>query len=157
MTDIIRLGRPFFVLLALALAGRWIMGARGVPYERGHHVFSITAITVMAAIFYALFCRRWRGYRAVDAMAMGAAFGLTAQMAIFVSTAVSYALGLETYFNHPAALNAAGPVPFEQALVSRAVGLLVGPVIDAVVALLGWVLAPLLPAAIVPHTPDTAA
>jgi hypothetical protein len=156
MTDIIRLGRPFFVLLALALAGRWIMGARGVPYERGHHVFSITAVTVMAAIFYAMFCRRWRGYRPLDALAMGAAFGLTAQMAIFVSTAVSYALGLQTYFNHPAALNATAAVSFEQALVTRAVGLLVGPVIDAVVALVGWLLGGLLPPAVVPHSPDTA-
>ncbi len=157
MSDIIRLGRPFFVLLALALAGRWIMGASGVPYEKGHHVFSITAVTVMSAIFYALFCRRWRGYRALDAMAMGAAFGLAAQMAIFVSTAVSYSLGLQTYFNHPAALNAASAVPFEQALVSRAQGLLIGPVVDAVVALVGWVLGGLLPPAVVPHTPDTAA
>jgi hypothetical protein len=156
MTDIIRLGRPFLVLLALALLGRWVMGARGVPYERGHHVFSITAVTVMAAIFYAMFCRRWRGYRAVDAMAMGAAFGLAAQMAIFASTAASYGLGLQTYFTHPAALNAAAAVPFEQALASRAVGLLVGPVIDAVVALVGWLLGGLLPPAIVPHTLDTA-
>ena len=157
MTDIIRLGRPYLILLVLTLAGRWVMGARGVSYERGHHVFGITAVTVLAAIFYGLFCRKWRGYRPLDAAAMGAALGLTAQMAVFVLTAVSYALELQTYFNHPAALGAAEPVPFERALVSRALGLLVGPVVDAVAGLLGWVLGALLPPAVVPHTPDTAA
>lgn len=155
MTDIIRLGRPFFALLLLTAAGRLALGFGGVPYERGHHVFSITTLTVLCALFYGMFCRRWRGYRAVDALALGAAFGLAAQVVVFVATAFSYALGLQTYFNHPQALDASGPVPFERALVTRATGLLVGPLVDAVGGLVGWVVAPLLPPAVVPHIPDT--
>ena len=33
-------------------------------------------------------------------------FGFIAQVVIFSATVISYALGIETFFNHPTALNA---------------------------------------------------
>jgi hypothetical protein len=152
MTDIIRLARPYLVLLALFTVGRLVMGARGVPYEKGHHVFSIVILTFMASAFYGMFCRRWRGYRWLDALALGAALGFTAEFLIFVATAASYALGLQTYFNHPTALNVPAPIPFEQALVARAGGLFFGTIANAIAGLLGWLLGALLPPAAVPTT-----
>jgi hypothetical protein len=153
VTDFIRLARPYFVLLALVTAGRWLWSVRGVPYERGHHVFSITALTLLASVFYGAFCRRWRGYRPLDAAATGAGLGLSAEIVIFVSTAFSYALGVASYFNHPSALGAADPVPFERALVARTAGLLIAPVVNALAGLLGWVVGALLPPALVPEAP----
>ena len=47
-------------------------------------------LTVMASVFYAAFCRRWRGFPLLRAMALGATFGLVAQVVIFVATVVSY-------------------------------------------------------------------
>ena len=49
----LRLARPFLVLLLLFAVGRWTMGVRGVEYAKGHHVFSLVALTVMSCIFYA--------------------------------------------------------------------------------------------------------
>ena len=41
MAEILKLARLFFVLLGIFAVGRWILGVRRVPYEQGHHIFSI--------------------------------------------------------------------------------------------------------------------
>jgi hypothetical protein len=145
MTDVLKVLRLHFLLLAIFAAGRWAMGARGVPYERGHHVFSLVMLTVLSAVFYAAFARRWRGYSAFRAALLGALLGFTTQLVIFASTVLSYGLDLDTYFNHPTALNVTEPMPLAGALVVRARGLLFGSLIPAAAALIGWLLGGLLP------------
>ena len=49
-------------------------------------------------------------------MALGAMFGFVAQVVIFVATVISYALGIETFFNHPTALNQTAAVPLARAV-----------------------------------------
>ena len=64
-----------------------------------------------------------RSYRSIVVgivMAVLAIVGLSAQAVIFVSTALSYLLGLNTFFNTPAALNATEPVAFGAAMGGRA-------------------------------------
>jgi hypothetical protein len=141
----LRVARFYFILLALFTLGRWAQSLGNVEYARGHHVFSIVTLTILSSVYFAAFCRRWRGYTLVQAVMLGMTLGLTAQVVIFLSTVLSYVLGMHTFFNHPAALNAAGDLPMSEALVRRLEGLVAGPISNALVAILGWVMGAALP------------
>ena len=112
MSETLRVARLFFVLLVLVVSGRWLMGTLQVPYEKGHHVFSVVILTAFSCLYYGAFTRRWLDYRLVHAGMLGVVMGLSGQILILLLTALSYALGLETYFNHPTALNAPGSLSF---------------------------------------------
>lgn len=144
MADKIALARLYFVLLALFTVGRFLQGFK-VPYEKGHQVFSIVTLTFLAAVFYGAFCRRWRRYTIGQAAALAFLLGLTSQIVILLATVVSYALGVDTYFTHPTALNVTAPIPFTQALVRRIGGLVINPLITTLAGALGWALGRLLP------------
>jgi len=133
------------VLLAIFTAARFAQGAMGVEYAKAHHMFSIFILTVLASVFHAAFCRRWRGFRLLQAMGLGAMFGFIAQVVIFLATVMSYALGVDTFFNHPTALNQASSVPFARAIGIRAPALVVFPIVNAIAAAIGWTLGGLLP------------
>jgi len=75
MADMLRVARLFLVLLALVTAGRWLMGTFGVPYENGHHVFSIVILTAFSCIYYGAFTRRWLDYRLIQAVMLGVGHG----------------------------------------------------------------------------------
>jgi hypothetical protein len=145
MAATLRVARLFFVLLVLVATGRWLMGTFGVPYERGHHVFSIVILTVFSCLFYGAFTRRWLDYRLIQAVLLGVVMGLAGQILILALTAVSYALGLETYFNHPTALNSPEALSFGKAMGVRVSGLIGNSVGSGIAAALGWALGGLLP------------
>ncbi len=145
MRENLRVARFYFVLLAIFTAGRWAQSLGEVEYAKGHHVFSIVILTLLASAYFAAFCRRWRGYGLLQAVMLGMTLGLAAQVVIFLSTAISYALGLHTFFNHPTALNVTTDLPMNEALVRRAAGLVAGPVSNGVAAFIGWFLGALLP------------
>jgi hypothetical protein len=145
MAETLRVARLFFVLLAIVATGRWLMGTFDVPYAKGHHVFSIVILTIYASLLYGAFTRRWRDYRLIQAALLGVVMGLAAQLLILLLTVVSYALGLETYFNHPTALNATEEVPFGPALGVRFGGLIGNSIGAGIVAALGWALGGLVP------------
>jgi hypothetical protein len=146
IADYLRVGRLYFALLAIFTVARLAQGAGDVAYEKAHHVFSIVTLTLMASAFFGAFCRRWRGYTALQAMGLGLLFGLVAQVIIFTATVLSYALGAQTYFNHPRALNVESAIPLSEALVVRARGLVAAPIVNAIAAAIGWALGGLLPA-----------
>jgi hypothetical protein len=152
MKDNLRQARLYLVLLGLFTAGRWGMGFGGVPYDRGHHVFSLVILTLLSCLYYPAFLRRLRGDGVSQGMALGLLFGLTSQLVILVSTVLSYALGLETYFNNPRALNVEAAIGFVPALGTRVLGLVANSLSCAVVGALGWALGGLLPPARHPPT-----
>lgn len=145
MADTLRVARLFFVLLVLVATGRWLMGTFHVPYVRGHHVFSIVILTVYSCLFFGAFTRRWLDYRLIQAALLGVVMGLSGQVLIFILTVVSYAFGLETYFNHPTALNAPETLPFGPAVAVRLGGLVGNTIGAGITACLGWALGGLLP------------
>jgi len=161
MAEYLRIGRMYFVLLAIFAVARFAQGAMGVPYEKAHHVFSIFILTVLASVFYAVFCRRWRGFRLAQAVSQGALFGFVAQVVIFLATVISYALGIQTFFNHMTALNETEPVGFSRAMGIRAPMLAIFPIFNALAATIGWALGGLLPdtatARVVPSLPRSSA
>ena len=145
MSETLRVTRLFFVLLVLVATGRWLMGTLHVPYEKGHHVFSIVILTAFSCLYYGAFTRRWLDYRLVQAGMLGVVMGLSGQVLILLLTALSYALGLETYFNHPTALNAPGALSLGSAMGVRLSGLVGNSIGSGIAACLGWALGGLLP------------
>jgi hypothetical protein len=146
MSENLKLARPFMVVVVIFAVGRWLMGpAFHVPYERGHHVLSLVTMTWMAAAFYGAFTRRWRGFTVGRAALMGATLGLIAQVAIVIATALTYTLGIDTYFNHPTALNVTAPIAMGEAMGRRLGGLVVNTLISGILGALGWFLGGLLP------------
>ena len=145
LREYLRLARPFLALLALFAAGRWAVGVGGLDYTKGHHIFSLVTLTVLGCVFYAAFARRWLGYAIMRAVGLGMTLGFCVQLVIFVLTGVSYMLGMNTYFNHPTALNAEGPVAFGPAMGGRLGGLVANTLFAGIAAAIGWVFGGLLP------------
>ena len=147
MAELLRVARLYFVLLAVVVIGRLLLGVFHVPYARGTQVFSVVILTIFACLFYGAFCRRWHDYRLIQAAGLGVLMGAASQLVILVLTVASYGLGLSTYFVHPTALGATATdvVPFERAVVVRLGGLVGNSIFAGIVAALGWALGALLP------------
>jgi hypothetical protein len=142
-----RLGRPYFVLLAIVTVGRWLMGtAFAVPYQKGTNVLSIVTLTLFASIFSAAFARRWLDWRLPQAAGFAMFLALVSQVVILLSTAASYGLGISSYFNEPMALNRqADAIGFGAAMGFRVGGLVVNTILNGITGALGWALGGRLP------------
>ena len=145
MKEYLRLARLYMLVLAIFTVGRLATGFRGVPYERGHAIFSLVTMSFIACAFYGAFTRKWLGFSVTRAMGLGATLGLIGQIVILTMTVLSYALHIDTYFVNPRALNATEPLPFGAALVGRIGGLVVNCVMCAIAAAIGWVMGTALP------------
>jgi hypothetical protein len=150
MHEYLRVTRPYMVLLAIFTVGRLTLGFRGVPYERGHYLFSIVILSLLSSIFYGGFCRKWRGYTVAQALAVGATIGLVSQLVIVVLTVLSYALHAQTYFSDPRAMRGLTttnlePISFPTALLIRLGGLVINTATHSVAAAVGWVAGATLP------------
>ena len=155
MAQHLRILRLYFLLLALFTLGRLAMTK--VPYEKGHQVFSLVTLTVLSAIYYGAFSRRWLGYRVSQTALLGALIGLSAQIVIFTVTLVSYSLGFDNYFTNPRALLGANappdPIAFGPAMAMRTGGLFANTITATIVSCLGWAMGGLLPVRTPPSPP----
>ncbi len=137
----------FIVLLAI---GRFVLGATGVPYEKGTHVFSIVTFSLFASLLFGAFSRQLWGFRLPQALMLGVAIALSGQILIFLATLGSYLAGAQTYFNNPIALvgnSTPEAVTLGAAMVARLIGIVVNPILNSIAALIGWSLGNLVPKA----------
>jgi hypothetical protein len=102
-------------------------------------------LTVFSCLYYGAFTRRWLDYRLIQAVLLGVVMGLAGQILILILTAISYALGVGSYFNHPTALNSPEALSFGQAMGVRLGGLIGNSIGAGITAALGWALGGLLP------------
>ena len=141
---------PLLLLLIYAVA-RFALGANGVPYApRGNAMFSIVGLTFISAVYFGALSRRLGGFGWGGTALVGYSLGLWAQILIFVATWLSFAAGIETsYFRHWDALNVpeGTVVTMAAAMQARAGGIVVGPIIAIVPALIGRLLSALAPEA----------
>jgi hypothetical protein len=145
MAENLKLARLYLVLLAVVAVGRWTLGFQHVPYEKGTDKLSIVVLTLFASIFYGAFMRRWRGVRILQAVGLAMTLAVLGQIVILLSTLASYALGIDTYFNHPTALNQPAAVGLAQAMGIRAGGLVANTILNGIAGALGWVMGATLP------------
>lgn len=138
---VLRFVRLPLVLLFVWATLRFMLGpVFGVPYApRGNAVFSVVGLTFISAIYFGALSGRVGGFNWLGTILVGLVLGLFSQVLIFLATLLSYALGLTTYFVHWDALNVPEntTLPMGAALTARAGGLLVGPIMAAVMALIG--------------------
>jgi hypothetical protein len=144
MNKALTLARPYFVLLAVFTIVRFILSARGVPYENPRAAsISLVVLTAVSAALTAALARGLAGLTLREAATTGLVMGLVSQLVIFVSTMGSIAAGVETYFNYAPAINDAligREITIASALPSRAVGLVTGPLLTALMASIGWMI-----------------
>jgi hypothetical protein len=147
MGENLRLLRFYFLILALFTLGRWGLSLGGAKYDATHQVFSLVTLALIASAHHAAFARAFAGYRFGQAVMLGVLIGLSTQIVIFASTAVSYLLGMQTFFNTPRALNQQHEVAMGAAMTIRAGGLVVNTILNTVAAAIGYAMGGALPAA----------
>jgi hypothetical protein len=138
MSENLKLIRFYLVLLAFFTIGRWGLSLGGAVYSETHQVFSIVILTVISSAYYAHIVRNFAGGGLKRALTLGALMGAISQVVILLSTAVSYILGMETFFNAARALNVEAAIPFGTAMGTRAVGLVVNVILNVICAALGY-------------------
>jgi len=145
MSENMKLLRFYLVLLAIFTVGRWGLSLAGADYDKTHQVFSIVILTNISSLYYGLLVRSFVGGGVKRAIVLGASMAVASQVVIFASTALSYMLGMHTFFNHPRALNAVEAVPFGQAIVGRSITFVANIVTNAITGALGWLIAGVVP------------
>jgi hypothetical protein len=139
---------PLLLVLIYTIA-RFMLGASGVPYApRGNAMFSIVGLTMISSCYFGALSRRIGGFGWGGTVLVGYSIGLWAQILIFLATWISYAAGIETsYFRHWDALNVpqGTVVPLGAAMMTRLGGIVVGPILAIVPAVIGRLLSGLAP------------
>ncbi|MGI9107336.1 MAG: hypothetical protein ACR2G4_13930 [Pyrinomonadaceae bacterium] len=138
---VLRFVRLPLVMLVIWTVLRFLLGpVFGVPYvPRGNAMFSIAAVTIISALYFGALSRRVGNFNWVGTILIGVVLGLFSQILIFTATLISYLANVNTYFTHWDALNIpeGTSMPMTTALATRAGGLLAGPIIGVVIALIG--------------------
>lgn len=147
MSEYLRFARLAILLLILFLIGRLVVGAMGVPYERGTGIFSVVTLSWILCFVFGAFSRPLWGYGWKQAVLLGLVIILCAQVLIAAAMVVSYLAGVQTYFNNPTALNSDVPMGLGQALLTRVVGWIINSIAGSIWASLGWWGGKLLPKA----------
>jgi len=149
VSKVLRFVRLPFLLLVIFAIGRFMLGVNGVPYApRGNAMFSILGASLISSFYFGALSKRLGGFGWGGTVLTGYSIGLFGQILIFIATWLSYAMGIETsYFRHWDALNvpAGTVVPMATAMMTRVGGLVVGPIIALVVAVVGRACAALAP------------
>jgi len=130
--------RFYLVLLLIFTIGRWALSLGGASYDATHQVFSIVILTFTSSAYYGLLTRGFLGGGLKRAVILGATLGVVSQVVILVSTALSYILGMETFFNSARALNVPEAIGFGPAMGARAAGLVANTIFNAIAAAIGY-------------------
>jgi len=137
---VLRFVRLPLVLLVIWTIARFSVGLAGTPYApRGNAMFSIVGLTIICALIYGAMSNRVGNFTWVGTILIGVVIGLFSQILIFTATLISYAADLDTYFRHWDALNIpeGTTMPMGKALATRAGGLIAGPIMGTIMALIG--------------------
>lgn len=138
---------PLLLILIFTMA-RFSLGLAGVPYApRGNAMFSVVGLSIISGIYFGAISGKVGGFGWGGAILIGIIIGLFSQILIFTATLISYMAHVNTYFTHWDALNIPeGTVlPMGRALTTRAGGLIAGPILITICALVGRVLSVLAP------------
>lgn len=150
IAKVLRLIALPLVLLLIWTIARFSLGVSGMPYApRGNAMFSVFGLTLISCIYYGALSKNLAGFGWGGTILTGYTLGLAAQILIFIATLVTYLMGVEgtSYFAHWDSLNVpeGTMLPLSKAMTSRALGLVFGPIFPVVAAVIGRLLASLVP------------
>lgn len=150
IAKVLRLVALPLVLLLIWTIARFSLGVSGIPYApRGNAMFSVFGLTLISCIYYGALSKNLAGFGWGGTVLTGYTLGLAAQILIFIATLVSYLMGVEgtSYFAHWDSLNVpeGTMLPLSKAMTARALGLVFGPIFPIVAAVIGRLLASLVP------------
>jgi hypothetical protein len=143
ISQVLRYVRLPLLLILLFAVFRFILGLRGVPYApRGNAMFSVVGLTFISAVYFGAMSRKVAGFGWLGTAITGLVLGLWSQILIFIATAISLAMHLNTYYVHWDALNLpeGTTATMAQAMTTRTGGLIIGSIICAILACLGRLL-----------------
>ena len=144
----LKLLRFYFWMLALFTIGRWGLSFTGVEYSKAREVFSVVILAVIASAHHAAFARAFAGYGLKQALMLGVWIGAITQVVVWGSTALSYMLGLHTFWNAAEAIaRRTAPIEFGEAMVQRAGGFVANIILNTIAAAIGYAMGGSLPAA----------
>ncbi len=148
---VLRFIRLPILLLVIYSVARFSLGVAGVPYApRGNAMFSVFGLALISSFYFGALSRRVGGFAWGGTALVGYSIGLAAQILIFFATLISFVAGVETsYFRHWDAMNVpeGTVVSMATAMQSRTLGLVVGPILPTIVALVGRLASALAPKA----------
>jgi hypothetical protein len=110
------------------------------PYvPRGNAMISVLGLAIISCLYYGAMSQRVGGFSWVGTILIGVIIGLWAQILIFTATLISFGAGIETYYVHWDALNIpeGTHATMAQAMRTRAGGLIAGPILGIIMALIG--------------------
>lgn len=149
MTNPTTLARPFWVLLVIFTLIRLVAGLQGVPYENTRIAsVSLLILGFLAAALTAALGRGLGGLSLKGAAQTGALIGFSVQATLLALTLLSAALGFNTYFNYGPAMDPSltgHQMEVATALRFRGLGLVIGPVLGALMGSIGWLIGGTMP------------
>ena len=141
LSRVLRFVRMPLVLLVIWAALRFLLGpVFHVPYApRGNAMISVLGLTIISCLYFGAMSRRVGNFSWAGTILVGVVIGLWAQILIFLATLVSLAANLDTYYTHWDALNIpeGTHATMAQAIRTRAGGLIAGPILGIIAALIG--------------------
>ena len=141
MGDKMTLIRLPILLVVIAFLGKLIGGFAGMSYETGAQVFGMVPLALHLAIVWGALGRTIYGMKLGSAVMLGLLICVAAEILIFGATFISYAAGLDTHFNNPMAVaRETRAIPFGEAMLSRAIGIVVGAILGSIGASIGYAL-----------------
>jgi hypothetical protein len=148
-SQVLRFVRLPLLLILIYAVLRFLLGpVFHVPYApRGNAMFSVLGLAIISGLYFGALSGRVGGFGWGGTVLTGYVIGLFAQILIFTATLISYAAHINTYYVHWDALNVpeGTVVPMAGALTARAIGLVVGPLLPTIAALIGRALGKLAP------------
>jgi hypothetical protein len=132
---------PLVLLVIWAVLRFMLLPVFHVPYEpRGNAMLSVLGLTIISCLYFGAMSRRVGNFSWVGTILIGVVLGFWAELLILIMTLISFAAGVETYYIHWDALNIPRDAPhatMAQAMMTRAGGLIAGPILGTIMALIG--------------------
>ena len=133
-------------IILISTIGRWAVSLSGVDYlPRGNVIFSIVLATTYLSLCYGAMTPRIYGLNWKQALVPVILIVLVGQSLVVLSTVITYAAGIDSYFNHPEALNVTEKLSSGDAFVGRLQAILPNVISGIVLCLIGQGLGKLLP------------
>ena len=144
--EYLRIARFGMLVMLISAVGRWAVSLSGMDYlPRGNVIFSIVLAANYVSLCYGAMTPRLFGLNWKQTLVPVVLIVFTGQLLVIVSTVITYAAGIDSYFNHPEALNVAEKLAFGDAFVARLQAVVPNVISGAILCLLGQGLGKALP------------